>query len=241
MKFQQQLCLYEVSKIKLSNNEIFATFHLLQRIQIIAILAAMLLPALNKARDTAHSIRCVSNQKQWATLMTQYTGDFSGYYTLQYDATDPSGTWYYWNMTLCRQYGFGKAADNYSSAPLGICPADRSDVEKKGTANVSSYGIGYHFNYFKNGSYYISSYRNVRESMVKRPSYLILTIDSLKPPAFSPQPGTWAENIPQRRHRNMVNMSFADGHTETLRLRSFGLYSSAGNGWKRDDARWKQW
>ena len=36
-KFQRQLCLYEVSEMKLSNNEIFATFHLLHRIQMIAI------------------------------------------------------------------------------------------------------------------------------------------------------------------------------------------------------------
>ncbi len=36
-KFQQQLCLYEVSEMKLSNNEIFATFYLLHRIQMIAI------------------------------------------------------------------------------------------------------------------------------------------------------------------------------------------------------------
>ena len=36
-KFQQQLCLYEVSEMKLSNNERFATFYLLHRIQMIAI------------------------------------------------------------------------------------------------------------------------------------------------------------------------------------------------------------
>ena len=35
-KFQQQLCLYEVSEMKLSNNERFATFYLLHRIQMIA-------------------------------------------------------------------------------------------------------------------------------------------------------------------------------------------------------------
>ena len=46
---------------------------------VIAILAGMLLPALNQARDKAKSGGCMSNFKQIGTLVALYTGDHAGY------------------------------------------------------------------------------------------------------------------------------------------------------------------
>ena len=63
----------------------FTLIELLVVIAIIAILAAMLLPSLQGARDSAKSISCVSNLKQAMVAAELYTIDYNGWTPQGYD------------------------------------------------------------------------------------------------------------------------------------------------------------
>ena len=77
----------------------FTLVELLVVIAIIALLVAILLPSLQKARRQAKSVACQSNLHQWGLVLSMYAGNNEGHFM----ASRTSTGWLYW-MDVLRAY-----------------------------------------------------------------------------------------------------------------------------------------
>ena len=88
-------------------------------IAIIAILAALLLPALNKAMERGRAISCVSNLKESATAMIIYSGDSDSFAIVRRDNGLNS-----WGPVL-EEYNYLKNHD------VKMCPSLKNELASK--------------------------------------------------------------------------------------------------------------
>lgn len=222
----------------------FTLIELLVVIAIIGILAAMLLPALNKAREKANAVACLSSMHQWGLALGMYCDDWNDY--MPYEgavppAIDTSFNLGAWFNVLSAYINTSPLKDLYNAVPpripmpgtksIYICPSVRTPrSDYTGAPSVSNPYFGYAMNRVLTGLAGKVYKRNIAD----KPAEVIFLSES-ENNTFPFTDGYYiGPNSPPPltlpRHSGGMNFVFLDGHSAWYSLADYGRSAPMPNG-----------
>ncbi|MHA1874385.1 MAG: prepilin-type N-terminal cleavage/methylation domain-containing protein [Candidatus Heimdallarchaeaceae archaeon] len=210
----------------------FTLIELLVVVAIIAILAAMLLPVLSKARERARAAVCQSNLKQLGIAIQMYVDDFDGYFPIALNLSGGSRWWTYLLKPYIYTkhcYGGGGTATKKPYAQIWRCPT-RSPYHVIVIGSkwlLPSYGVNGSTWGYVNSSGVLTN-KGVPIQRIKKPSKTFSLIDMRDGYTTIDYPNrlnpgyTWC--AVDYRHNGGANFLFVDGHVEWIKAPPPGKY-----------------
>lgn len=211
----------------------FTLVELLVVIGIIAVLIAILLPALNKARESARIVACLSNLRQLALGMNFYANDHKGdwpYYA-NHPGNENDSVRYYSGSTVWyeptgafpyRWVGIGQVYPYLQSKKTFFCPSDGYFTTESNSDHVNYGALDWEAepNRLKIGSYVLRGWAatNVDRPLSKKLSQVgSRALVSCYFLDYFPALPDW----PLSFHNLKYPIIFGDSHGEVLPLPSF--------------------